>query len=111
MASKSGVKVKLDRVRTLRYTNRAVEALEDELGLSLLEALGRVGAGSVKTINRLVWAGLLHADPDLTPDEVIDMVDLSRIEEVGDAVAEAVEHALGKPEPAKGKAEPEPEET
>lgn len=98
MPSPNGVKVKLDKMRTLRYTNRALVMLEDESGMTATELTARVSAGSMKSVNQLIWAGLLHADPDLELVDVYDMVDIGRIEEIAEAVGEAVEAAFGPAE-------------
>jgi hypothetical protein len=95
MPSPTGVKVTLDKVRTLRYTNRSIVMLEDESGLTAQEVMARVGAGSLKAINQLIWAGLLHADPGLTFVDVLDMVDVERLPEIGAAAGEAIGAAFG----------------
>ena len=104
MPSSKGVKVKLDRVRTLRYTNRALVMLEDECGMTAPELMARVQAGSLKAVNQLVWAGLLHSDPGLALLDVYDMVDIERLVEIAESVGGAVEAAFGAPESGEGKA-------
>lgn len=98
MPSPNGVRVKLDKSRTLRYTNRSLVMLEDESGMSATELMERVSAGSMKAVNQLIWAGLLHADPGLELYDVYDMVDVSRLGEIAEAVGEAVESAFGSVE-------------
>lgn len=97
MTPTKGTRVKLGgAVRTLRFTNRALVAIEDELGLTLIEAGAAVQRGSLKAISALAWAGRLHGEPALTLDEVLDQIDLRRLEEIGDAIGQALETALGK---------------
>lgn len=97
MAPTAGVKLKLGgKNRTLRYTNRALVELEDKASLTLGEFFVHAQAGSLKAVSRLVWAGLLHSDPELDYWEVVDMVDLSRLEEIAEAAGEALEAAFGK---------------
>lgn len=106
MAPPSGVKVELDRPRTLRYTNRSLVKLEDESGLTASELVQRIAAGSMKALSQLVWAGLLHESPTLTVEEVLDWIDIERLDEIATAVGTAVEQAFGQPEAgAEGKAE------
>lgn len=90
-----GVRVQLDKARTLRYDNRAIVKLEEATDLTVQQLMTRLRDGSMKAVNQLVWAGLLHADPDLGFDAVLDIVDLKRLEEIGEAVAKAVEQAFG----------------
>lgn len=108
MPPTKGVQVKLDRQRTLRYTNSALVALEERTGQTLGEIGQQAQAGSLRAISSLVWAGLLHSDPDLELAIVIDRIELSRLSEIGDAVARAIESAFGtateSDEPESGKA-------
>lgn len=106
MPSPAGVKVKLDKSRTLRFTNRALVMLEDESGLPITALMSEVAKGSLRSVNRLVWAGLLHSDPELRLTDVYDMVDVSRLTEIAEAVGKAVEIAFGSNgESGEGKAE------
>lgn len=97
-----GVKVELDKPRRLRYTNRALVELEEASGLTVNEAARRMEAGSMKTISQVVWAGLLHEAPDLTWQDVVDMIDLERLDQVSEAVGRALNLATG------GEEDPEP---
>lgn len=95
MPPTKGVQVKLDRLRTLRYTNRALVALEEQTGQTLAETGERAAAGSLRAVSALVWAGLLHAEPDLQLDAAIDRLDLSRLAEISEATGKALEAAFG----------------
>jgi len=64
--------IRLDKTRTLRYDFNALAEFEEKAGLPITEAVRsfqneegdpRV---SFKTIRLLLWAGLLHEEPDLT---------------------------------------------
>jgi|SRR5687768_14836756 len=103
----NGVKVKLGgETRVLRYTNRSLVALEMQSGCTMAELAGNLARGSFKTVAELVWAGLLHADPRLTVDAVVEMIDLREIAALGDGVRQAMDMALGpeQPESSEGKA-------
>lgn len=91
----AGVKVELDQVYTLRYTTPAFLKLEQETGLTLTELQARLGAGSVHAIVALVWAGLLHAEPNLTVERAAARVDMRRLEQIAEAAGEALATALG----------------
>ena len=94
MPSPAGVKVKLDKVRTLRFTNRSIVMLEDETGVGVQDLVTRVRGGSLKAVNQLIWAGLLHADPGLEFEAVLDMVDVRRLPELAEAIGQAAEQAF-----------------
>jgi len=47
----------------------------------------------------MIWAGLAHEDPELTPDKVMDLVDeYSNIQDVLLAMSEALKGAFGQNE-------------
>lgn len=79
------VEVELDKKRTIRFTMNAMAELEDKLGLSL-EDMGNVQM-TIKNVRTILWAGLIHEDPDLTEEEVGNMVDMGNMEYVQEKVA------------------------
>jgi hypothetical protein len=95
MPPMNGVKIRLDKMRRLRYTNRSLVRLEEEVGLTVQQAGHRVEIGSLRALSALVWAGLLHEDPDLSREDALDLIDLQRMEEIGEAVKRALEAAFG----------------
>lgn len=95
MPPKTGVKVKLDRQRTLRLTMRGIMALEDETGLTLTEVGERVRAGSFRTIVAIVWAALLHEDPELTIEAAADLMDKGDLTEIAEAAGRAMQEQFG----------------
>jgi hypothetical protein len=99
------VKLQLDRMRSLRYTNRSLMKVEDETGRTVMELAERLNGGSLLALTALVWCGLIHEDPELMLETVGDLVDLTRVAEIGEAVNEAIAIAFSKPDPDK----PEPE--
>lgn len=103
MPPTKGVQVKLDRQRTLRYTNRALVAMEEVTEMTLAEVGERAAAGSLRAVSALIWAGLLHAEPDLDLSTAVDRLDLSRLAEISEAAGKALEAAFG---PANNGAQP-----
>ena len=75
MAPTNGVKLQLDKMRRLRYTNRSLVRLEEEIGLTVEQAGRRVEIGSLKALSALVWAGLLHDEPNLTVEKATEMIE------------------------------------
>jgi len=85
--------------RTLRYTFFAVRQIKHKLGVDLLNPpTDEDGNPSISFgIDELityVWAGLLHAEPDLTDDDLAKQIDLN-----GESMAcvnQALNEAFGK---------------
>ncbi|MBA4542887.1 hypothetical protein H1164_08230 [Thermoactinomyces daqus] len=93
------VSVNLDKPRKLKYTFNAFCELEDA-GMDLMQL--QDGKVKFKDIRLLLWAGLLHELPDLTVEEAGEMIDQGELKEISEAVAEAIQLALGN----KGEQEP-----
>jgi hypothetical protein len=83
--------------RALRFTNRALVAIEDETGKTMAEIGTRATLGSFRAISVMLWAALLHEQPKLTVDQVIDMIELPELENIAGSLNTALEAALGKP--------------
>jgi hypothetical protein len=81
------VKVQLDKMRNLRYTMNALAEIEDQLGVPLSE-MGEIKM-TIKNVRVILWSGLIHEDPELTQEEVGNMVDLENMQEVQEKIAEA----------------------
>ena len=65
--------IMLDKPRNLRYGMRAIKMIENALGKS---AFGiELNDMTMDEIATFIWAGLYHEDKEITPDEVIDLVD------------------------------------
>lgn len=92
--------------RTLKYDLNAMAELEDRYG-SVDEAFAQLDNNSIKAIRCILWAGLLHEDPDLTEQKVGSLIDMNYLSglmnTLGDAfgndmpVAEAAEQAGNNP--------------
>lgn len=67
-----GVPVMLDRERRLRFPLSAVKEMDE--GTSL---------------DRLLWLGLRHEDPDLTQEQVADMIDMEMLLDLRDPLKKA----------------------
>lgn len=88
-----GVQIQLDRRRTLRYGGGALMAIEQRTGKNLLK--GELGTDlSFTELVTFVWAGLRHEDPELTLEEAADLIDPSRMEEIAEAMGEALNAAF-----------------
>lgn len=105
--------LQLDQPRQLRYTWNALARLEQALAKPLRQIISEFRYGDVSMLRTLVWAGLLHAQPDLTLNDVGPMLDAYVEANGGDlfALYQAWDEALstsgmlGKVEDPKGGAE------
>lgn len=96
MSTPLGVPVQLaGKQYTLRYTRRALYQLETETDKTILEVLERVQRGSFAAIVDLVWAGIVHANKRLTPEDVADMLEASDLPEVAKKLVEAMSQMNG----------------
>lgn len=82
-----GVPVVLDRERRLRYTFATRRKMMEEFGgeekFTQLELTG-------ETLVRVLWFGLAHEDPNLTGDQLEEMLDMENIKDVVDALLKAL---------------------
>ena len=92
MPPRTGVKAKLGgKQRTIRYTAHSLSKLEDHRnGEALTRTLYRAGQVSIGSIGALVWAGLLHDEPELTVEEATQMIE-PPLPPLIDALMEALE--------------------
>lgn len=92
MPPKAGVKVTLDKERTLRYPMRALERIEIETGKKLFTSGGEnpfseMGVSDLVTV---IHSGLLWEDNDVERDVVLDYVDLENLEDITALVFKAM---------------------
>jgi hypothetical protein len=97
---KYGVRIELDKVRQLRYDLNALSALEDKLGVSIT-GLEDIQVG-MRTIRSMLWAGLIHEDPEITEEFVGQYVGPGQtlgFMEAMECVAKALAEAFGEEPP------------
>lgn len=88
------VEVQLDKKRHFRYTMNALEIIEDELGFGLHEMEDK--QLKMREIKLIMWAGLIHEDPDLTLYQVGDMIDTDNMKYVQEQMGKAFEESRAK---------------
>ena len=93
------VTVKLDKERHLRLTLKGLLEFEKFTGKNLLRGLN-LDDLSMEDSAVLLWASLVHEDPELTYDAILDMVDLSNIAAVMEAMTECLNKSFSEPEKA-----------
>lgn len=114
--SKPFILVDLDRPRKLRFDANALVALEEVLGRTIQEIIPTEADRAAREVGfremrALLWAGLLHDDPQITLTEAGKLLDLDRMGDIMGKVNEAIAAAFPQPEgePSKnGTAPPEP---
>ena len=95
--------IQLDKPRTLRYTLKSLYILEETAGKSLTELFNpeEITKLSLKMVALLLWAGLIHEDPEITEEQVIDLMDQSpltlteMVEVISSAFVEQVSKKVG----------------
>lgn len=82
------VKITLDKERTLRFDFNALSAFEERTGKSALEA-SVWAKPDARTLHALLWAALLHEDPDLTMKDVGAIIHMGNLKYVSEKIREA----------------------
>jgi hypothetical protein len=90
------VPITLDKQRNLRYGFKSMELLEDLFpGKGFLEVMDDFRSNpKMKTLRKIMYAGLVHEDPELTPEKVGDIIDGLTLGELMEKLLEASEGAL-----------------
>jgi hypothetical protein len=96
MRQKRFAKIELDKERVLRYSLNAISLYEEKTGEPLAVALRELTKHSFKAIRRVIWAGLLHEDPELTEEQVGEMIEFDQIQ----GLVVAINSVLGTRAPA-----------
>jgi len=78
------VPIVLDKLRHLRYTLRTIRKIREEFGADAIE-----DGVPAALLGKFVWYGLTHEDPDLSLEQVEEMVDGQNLEEVSNALLAA----------------------
>ena len=74
--------------RTIKFTLNAMAELEDRYG-SVEEAFKQLDNNSIKAVRCILWAGLIHEDPDLTEQQVGNLIDIQYMQELMTSLGEA----------------------
>lgn len=90
---KKFVSIQLDKIRNLRFGMQAIMRVEQKLNKPF-SAIDFEKEMKFTEIVDVIWAGLVHEDPSLTPDKVAELIDdhsdiQTVMEKMGEAMAEA----------------------
>jgi hypothetical protein len=93
------IPVTMDKPRNLRFGIEAMVAIEERYNKSFLEiaqeCLGK--NPKITTLRDMLWAGLKHEDPNLTPEKVSSIMDETpSIPDVLVAIDKAITAALSE---------------
>lgn len=91
--------------RTIKFTLNAMAELEDRYG-SVDEAFKQLDNNSIKAVRCILWAGLIHEDPDLTEQQVGNLIDIQYMQELMTSLGEAFDTDMPEPEKLPETAEP-----
>jgi hypothetical protein len=98
------IEIDLDgRRRHLRYPMNSLIALKEQAGLESFELFdglskdGPLTAEKLKLFRFLLWAGLIHEDPELTVDQVGNMVELGDFAHLQLAILKSYSGAMRAP--------------
>ena len=83
--------------RTIKFTLNAMAELEDRYG-SVEEAFKQLDNNSIKAVRCILWAGLIHEDPDLTEQQVGNLIDIQYMQELMASLGEAFDADMPEPE-------------
>ena len=96
-SNRGEVNIRLDKTRKLRFDFNALAEFEDLMGCSMIAAFqdfrdSRSGAPGVsfKMVRAMLWAGLLHEDPKLTPREAGELLEQADGDEMLDKMSYAI---------------------
>ncbi len=99
---KKSVAIELDKKRNLRYGMNALVTVEEQIGKPITSLdLENI---SMKDLRSILYAGLVHEDKDLTPEQTGNLIDeYSNITDVAEKLGEAFGLAFGEGEKTLGK--------
>lgn len=85
--------VELDKPRRLRYNFAALALLDERYGINLLETDEAALEATFKhpaALMRILWAGCVHEDPSVTPEQLAEHLGLAELKDVMEAVTAAI---------------------
>lgn len=81
------VTVTLDKERNLAFPLMSLVRLKKEYGLSLQDLSDQEKAQDIENIVKVIWAGLIHEDRELTVDDVGYMIDIAELPALSEKIS------------------------
>ena len=94
MSGSEYVELVLEKPRKLRYTWRSIRRLNNEYDVNILD-MDEESFTNPDTISKILWAGLIWDDPDLTVDALDDLIELRQLANISTKVSEAIADQMG----------------
>ena len=91
--------------RTIKFTLNAMAELEDRYG-SVEEAFKQLDNNSIKAVRCILWAGLIHEDPDLTEQQVGNLIDIQYMQGLMASLGDAFDADMPEAEKVPESTEP-----
>lgn len=91
------VDIELDKPRTMYMNMRSLKLIQKEIGMSVTE-LGEAMESNqvgIDVISVMIWAALVHEDPQLKVDDVDNMLDGNTLNKATEAAMKAFAAFLG----------------
>lgn len=92
--------------RTVRFTLNALAELEDRYGSVQIAFDKLEKENSMKALRCILWAGFLHESPDLTEQEVGNLIDIAYMQELVGSLNSALGQDLAPEEEQVGEQVP-----
>lgn len=90
---KAGTKILLDKERIISFNFNTLIGIEEKYG-SVEKGLGNLENPKMKDIRYLLYLALKDNDKDLTEEKVGEMIALHRVDEVVEALTNAIEKSF-----------------
>ena len=85
--------------RHLKFDLNAMAELEDRYG-SVDAAFAELDKNSIKAVRFILWAGLIHEDPELTEKQVGSLIDIPYLQSIMGTLNKAFDNDMPVAEPA-----------
>jgi hypothetical protein len=79
----------LDKERNLKFNLNSLITIEELTGIKVSE-MGENSDFGMVTLRAMVYAGIRHEDKEITLEEVGDCIDFDNMEDVAQAIGEAM---------------------
>jgi hypothetical protein len=91
-----GIKVILDKERTLLFDLNTLVDLEEEYGdiEAAMKELTSKKAGKMKTIRKFLWLGLKHEEEELTEKQAGALIPFNKLDEMSEKLLEALDISM-----------------
>lgn len=102
--TKRMVEIELDKTRHLFYSMSGFIYLSERYGdpmAAFAQAVpedGKMTSKMLLALRDVIYAGLMHEDDKLTPEQIANMIDFSMLNDISDKVRQALEASTPDPE-------------